>query len=274
MSLLENYHIAVPTAFDKNEDLNTEATIKHIQYLNDIGIKSVLVCASTGEQHSLTLKEKFELLDCLSNLNLNEDFNLIFGVSSIRQKEAIQLAKKVHDTPEVSTILIGYSPYILPTQDEALKYTHLIISAAGKPAIIYNNPLRTGFDLSVDSFEKIVNDNDLIVGLKEAGDPHKISEIKKGVTKSLNYYIGGEKELESKIKFGYNSLSSIAGNVYPKEIEQWFSALLNKDVNDNYDDLQIKIDEIFSNSPLPYIKKQISKKEHIDFGICRTPLGN
>ena len=33
--LMNDYHIAVPTAFYENEDLNTEATLQHIRNLYD-----------------------------------------------------------------------------------------------------------------------------------------------------------------------------------------------------------------------------------------------
>ncbi len=58
MKLKELYHVAVPTAFDENEALNIQATLAHIHYLKEKWVNSVLVCGSTGEQHSLTLAEK------------------------------------------------------------------------------------------------------------------------------------------------------------------------------------------------------------------------
>ena len=63
--LVNDYHIAVPTAFYDNEDLNTEATLQHIRNLYDQGVKSVMVCGTTGEQHSLSLAEKLQLLESL-----------------------------------------------------------------------------------------------------------------------------------------------------------------------------------------------------------------
>ncbi|KAF1295104.1 dihydrodipicolinate synthase family protein [Enterococcus sp. JM4C] len=273
MTLMNNYHIAVPTSFDKNEDLNIEATFAHIQYLNKLGIQSVLVCGSTGEQHSLSLNEKLELIDHLSSLKVTPDFELIVGVSSIRQIEAQQLAAKISKVPQISAILIGYSPYILPTQSEALHYTTSIIEAANKQAIIYNNPLRTGFDLSIESYKSLIN-NHLISGLKEAGDPKKILELKDVIDRPLHYFAGGEKELEHKINLGYNGLSSIAGNLYPNEVKQWFDSLLKNELTHDYHSLKNKIDKLHEKSTLPFIKNEISRTEKIDFGICRTPLGD
>lgn len=273
MTLKHHYHIAVPTAFHQNEDLNLEATFAHIQYLNKLGIKSVLVGGSTGEQHSLSLNEKFELIDYLSSLQVDSDFEFIFGVSSIRQVEAQQLALKISKVPQISAILIGYSPYVLPTQKEALSYTTAIIEAANKQAIIYNNPLRTGFDLSIDSYMELVN-NQLVVGIKEAGDPRKVLQLNEAINRPLHYFAGGEEDLKQKIGLGYNALSSIAGNLFPNEVKCWFDSLLANE-NTQYDDaLKYKIDKLFEQSPLPLIKNEISKIENIDFGICRSPIGN
>lgn len=272
MRLKHSYHIAVPTAFSDNEELNIESTIKHIQYLSKKGVKSVLVCGSTGEQHSMTVEEKIHLIDHLSKINFSEDFELIFGVSSIRQIDAQKLADKVNKVPQISAILVGFPPYLLPSQKEAVNYAETIIKAASKPTIIYNNPARTGFDMSIDSYKYLLN-NDLVIGLKEAGDPQNVVELKKILSPDFYYFVGGEKELQNKINLGFNSLSSIAGNLYPLEVKQMFdSFLLGK--HEDYSILQKNIDILHSQSLLPYLKQEISIKEKIDFGVCRSPLGN
>ena len=273
MRLKHNYHIAVPTSFYENEDLNIESTIRHIQYLSNKGVKSVLICGSTGEQHSMTLEEKIDLINHLSMLNLDEDFEIIFGVSSIRQKDAVTLAERISNVSEISAILVGFPPYLLPSQKEALSYIELIIEAANKPTIIYNNPSRTGFNMSIDSYKYILNNN-FIIGLKEAGNPENVLALRTSSNKDLHYFAGGEKELAEKIGLGFNGLSSIAGNLYPTEVKQMFDNLL-LDKNFKVSNvLQENMEKLYKQSLLPYLKKQISAKEEVDFGVCRTPLGN
>jgi 4-hydroxy-tetrahydrodipicolinate synthase len=273
MSLKHNYHIAVPTAFYDNEALNIESTIKHIQYLSNKGVKSVLVCGSTGEQHSMTVDEKIDLIDCLSTLNFSEDFELIFGVSSIRQIDAQKLADKINKVPQISATLVGFPPYLLPSQKEAVIYAESIINAANKPTIIYNNPARTGFNMSIDSYKNLLS-NDFVIGLKEAGDPHNVVELKKFLSTDFHYFVGGEKDLINKINLGFNGLSSITGNLYPIEVKQMFDSFLLDEKHEDYSILQKNIDRIHSQSLLPYLKKEISRREKIDFGICRSPIGN
>ena len=100
------------------------------------GVQSVLVGDSTGDQHSLTLLEKLQLLDALKKLNMYNDLEIVFGLSSIRQKEAESLAQKINTSNEVTGILLGFPPYILPSQQEAISYPKSVISFANKPKIL------------------------------------------------------------------------------------------------------------------------------------------
>jgi 4-hydroxy-tetrahydrodipicolinate synthase len=77
--LVNDFHIAVPTAFYDNEDLNTDATLHHVMHLYDRSVKSVMICGSTGEQHSLSLPEKLQLLESIDEASfLPDDLEILF----------------------------------------------------------------------------------------------------------------------------------------------------------------------------------------------------
>ena len=224
--LVNDYHIAVPTAFYYNENLNTEATLQHIQNLYDQGVKSVMVCGTTGEQHSLSLAEKLQLLESLDAASfLPDDLEILFGVASIRQKEALHLAEKVNASPIIRGVLLGFPPYILPSQKEAELYVEAIAKVIGKPIILYNNPRRTGFNLELDTFAELIKLAN-IIGIKDAGDSARIPELISAADKKIYVYAGGEIDLDKKIALGANRLSSMAGNLYPTEVEAYFTDLL------------------------------------------------
>ena len=224
--LVNEYHIAVPTAFYDNEDLNMEATLQHIRNLYDQGVKSVLVCGTTGEQHSLSLTEKLQLLESIDEASfLPDDLEILFGVASIRQKEALQLAEKVNASSKISGVLLGFPPYILPSQKEAKLYVEAIAKVIDKPIILYNNPRRTGFNLELDTFAELIKLPN-IIGIKDAGDSARIPELISVADKKIYVYAGGEIDLDKKIALGANRLSSMAGNLYPTEVEAYFTDLL------------------------------------------------
>lgn len=265
-----SYRIAVPTAFFQNEELNIPATMQHILYLQKQGVSSVLVCGSTGEQHSLTLEEKLQLIEAIEHMDLPEDFEILFGVASIRQKEALLLAQAVNRTTKIAGALVGFPPYILPSQQEAKKYMYALASIIAKPIILYNNPKRTGFDLAIDSVNELIQIPQ-VIGLKEAGDYHRIAQVILPET-PFDFYAGGEIHLPEKVAAGFTRLSSICGNLYPKEIEQWFQTLLHGEKQGLLQ--QSALDDVLHGNVLPALKKAISEKEQIAMGVTRAPLGN
>ena len=273
--LSEKVHIAVPTAFFEDESVNIQGTISHIRDLFKKGVKSVLVSGSTGEQHSLSLQEKIEITNALElEEELIRNMEIIFGVASIRQKEAEELAEKIRHT-KISGIMLGYPPYVLPTQEEACVYAKRIIHLSNKPTILYNNPKRTGFDLSEKSIIQL-SKVDLVIGIKDAGNKEKVERIKNGIHRNdFYFYAGGEVDVEEKVLHGYDRLSSIAGNVSPTEISQWFQKLLMKQKvsKQESDTIENIMEQVFQGNAIVNLKKIINHKG-IPIGICRSPIGN
>lgn len=272
---LSNFNIAVPTAFYQDEGLNPSGTLAHIQNLEFKRFHSFLVCGSTGEQHSLSLSEKIELLNALQNLQEEPKRQILFGVASIRQKEAVELAKKVAESTSIAGILLAFPPYIRPTQEEAYRYAIAVIEAAGKPTVLYNNPLRTGFDLSVETTIAL-SEHPLVEGVKEAGEDAKVQVFRERITKPFQYFVGGEADMPRKFACGFNAVSSVRGNIYPAEVYAVLEAYLASDLQkviSEYQKLQQLIAPFMSGSVLVEIKKVLNR-EGIEMGICRSPLGN
>src|SRR5690625_2231284 len=275
MMLKEKVHIAVPTAFYEDESLNLEGTITHIWDLYKQGVKSVLVSGTTGEQHCLSLQEKIAIINRLEEEEeLFHHMEVIFGVASVRQKEAEELAATLRHS-NITGIMIGFPPYIIPTQKEAYAYAKSIIEQSEKPAILYNNPGRTGFDLAEESIVQLSR-LEAVIGVKDAGEQVKIQRIQKGLNRhDFYFYAGGEVELQEKVSYGYNRLSSIAGNVYPTEITQWFQKLGMKQKLNEQESIKIAkiLEQVYDGNAIMNVKK-ILNQHGIAIGRCRSPIGN
>lgn len=272
--LTESFHIAVPTAFYEDESLNTQGTISHIKNVYNQGVKSILVSGTTGEQHSMSLQEKLEIIDALeSEEALISNMEIIFGAASIRLKEAEILAEKIGSS-KMAGMMIGYPPYIVPSQQEAMLYTKRMIEISQKPVILYNNPNRTGFDLSEESIVELSRMS-WVIGIKEAGDKEKVRRLRNIIQREdFYFYAGGEVDLEEKVRCGYNRLSSMAGNVYPEEINQWFNIMLTNQAasQQESEDLQSIMEQVYQGNPIMNLKKILNNRG-ISMGSCRGPIG-
>lgn len=273
--LKEQFHIAVPTAFLEDESLDLDGTINHIRNLYKQGIKSVLVSGTTGEQHSLNLQEKMELLNRLEEEEeLINEMEIIFGVSSVRQKKAEELAERIQVT-KIAGVMLGFPPYILPTQEEAVSYAKSIMERSKKPTILYNNPKRTGFDLSVGSILEL-SKCELVLGIKDAGAKEKVEAIKKHLMRNEFYfYAGGEVDLEEKIAYGYDRLSSIAGNIAPRVINNWFRGLLEgrQENEQEIKERAMILEQVYQGNAIVNVKRILNRKGS-QVGNCRSPIGN
>ncbi|RKD69668.1 4-hydroxy-tetrahydrodipicolinate synthase [Sinobaca qinghaiensis] len=272
--LTESFHVAVPTAFYEDESLNVQGTISHIKHIYQQGVKSILVSGTTGEQHSMTLQEKLEIIDALeSEEELISNMEIIFGAASIRLKEAELLAEKIGST-RLAGIMIGYPPYVVPSQQEAVLYTERIVAAGKKPAILYNNPNRTGFDLTEESIIQLSRLN-RVVGIKEAGDKVKVKRLRSVIQREdFYFYAGGEVDLVEKVGCGYNRLSSMAGNVNPEEINQWFNKMLTNQTMSTQESeaVQVLMEQVYDGNPVVNIKAMLNDRG-IPMGVCRSPIG-
>jgi len=214
-----------------------------------------------GEQHSMNVVEKLNVISAIeSGQKLIKEMEIIIGISALRQQDAEKLAERISQS-KVSAIMLGHPPYIIPSQQEAINYPDKIISLASKPVILYNNPKRTGFDLSYESIVYL-SMNESVIGIKDPGDKAKLEKIKKNIlNKEFLFYAGGELELEDKVQSGYNRLSSIAGNIYPQEVKEWFECLLNKSViNENEASMIVNIKrQIFEGNAILNTKNILSE---------------
>lgn len=269
--LEQTFHIAVPTAFAADETLDTGATLRHIEWLIEQGTDSVMVSGSTGEQHSLSIAEKLELLAGLGNLATPQGFELLFGVASIRLKEAMQLVSELHKAPYITGMVLGFPPYIRPTQSEAIYYVRELVGRTSKPVVLYNNPARTGFNLSLETLEKLADIPNL-AGIKEAAGPAQVKGIKKNLP-HLPIYAGGEVSLAENIQAGCSRLSSIGGNLYPEEIKTWFETLLLQSDSPCPEPLHTQLAELYSHQVLPRLKAELPLVAGHSLGSCRLPLG-
>lgn len=264
---MKNLNVAIPTPFQDDESLYLEGFNSIVEYLTGNGIESLLVSATTGEQNSMSIEERIQIIDYFNQQNFKH-VELMFGVSATRTKNAIRLIKKLEESV-FDSILIQFPPYIQPTQEQAISYINELLQHTKKNVVLYNNPFRTGFELSAESFSTLINQkHSNLVGMKEESDVKRHENTT--LPDDFIMFAGGDVNLIEKIMNGCNGLSSMVGNVYPKEIQQIFSDLLtNKPVD--LRKINQLINKVTSGQAVINIKNHYNSLG-IKVGTCRSPI--
>ncbi|WP_139999782.1 dihydrodipicolinate synthase family protein [Paenibacillus paridis] len=265
---MKKFHIAIPTPFQENESLYLEGFDPIIHYLRENQIDALLVSGSTGEQHSLSIEERLEIIHYFNRKHF-QGVEFIFGVASVRTRDAVKLVQAL-ESSVFDIIMIGFPPYIKPTQQEAILYVDELLKHTTKEVILYNNPSRTGFDLSPEALHDLINRHTNILGFKEAGDVHRHKDTI--FPSSFVRFAAGDLNLVSNLTInGCNGLSSMVGNVFPKELKQIYDALLESRVVD-VDEIARMITEVTQGQTIVNIKKYYNQLG-LSIGGCRSPLG-
>lgn len=265
---MEKLNIATPTPFFADETIHFEVFPEIIHHLYDKGIRSFLVSGSTGEQHSLTIDEKIKIIKYFTaNQDKLPDAEFIFGVAATTTKAAIRLIKALEDSI-FTGVMIGFPPYIRPSQEQAITYVNDLIKRTTKQVALYNNPKRTGFDLEAASLEILVKQNPQIIALKEGGDILRHEKV--NLPNDFIFFHAADVQLIENFSLGYNGLSSVVGNVYPEMILHTLNQLL---ANDPVEARQVnaaiaKVNEI---QAIIHVKNHFNQLG-IEAGICRAPI--
>ncbi|WP_339228667.1 dihydrodipicolinate synthase family protein [Oceanobacillus sp. FSL K6-2867] len=260
-------NVAIPTPFHDDESLNLEGFTPIVEHMKDNGIESLLISGSTGEQNSMSIDERLQIIDYFNQQNF-EGIELMFGVAATRTNDALRLVQALEDSV-FDAILLQFPLYIQPTQQQAIAYVNELLGHTTKKVVLYNNPGRTGFNLSAESLKELISQQHAnLIGLKEEYNVrrHKNTKLPDGFI----MFAGGDVDLIEKILGGCNGLSSMVGNVYPKEIKQILNDLLMKKPVDVHKTNQL-IDEVTHYQTVMNIKSHYNSLG-IKAGPCRSPI--
>lgn len=263
---MEILNVAIPTPFRDDESIFLEGFKPIVERLQNNGISSILICGTTGEQHSLSINERLQIIDYFNQQNF-KGIELIFSVSATRTSDAVKLILELEKSV-IDVILISFPPYILPTQHQAVYYVDELLKHTSKQVLLYNNPSRTGFDLGHAALQQLVTKHTNIIGLKEGGNVSRHRNT--SFPEDFILFAAGDVDLPERIYYGCSGLSSMVGNVYPKEIKQAFNDLLeHKSIDLNKFNNLIK--EVTHKQTIVNIKNHYNSIG-LKVGNCRSPI--
>jgi 4-hydroxy-tetrahydrodipicolinate synthase len=203
---------AMVTPFDKNQEINSDATKKLINKLINAGVNGIFILGTNGEFHLLTDDEKVAFAKLVIN-EVNKRVPVYVGTGGNSTREVIALSKKMEELGADALSVI--TPYFLvPTQEEVIMHYKAVAESVQIPIILYNIPKNTGMNLEVLTVAELAKVRN-IVGIKDSSG--KIENIKSYIeaTKGEDFCVlsGSDSLILKALKLGATGAIAATSNL-------------------------------------------------------------
>jgi 4-hydroxy-tetrahydrodipicolinate synthase len=207
--------LVTPFKNDGSVDFKTLEKLIDFQIANKT--EGIVVCGSTGEGATLTLKEKMAIF-IHSCEYAKGRIPIIAATGTYETDESASLTIYAQDHG-ASAALIVAPYYVKPSQDGIFEHFRLIArSVPDFPVIMYNIPGRTGVNMLAETQLRIANECKNVVATKEAsGNIEQMMKIIKNAPKHFSVLSGDDAMTLPLIAAGGKGIVSVISNYAPKK---------------------------------------------------------
>ena len=223
MSSIKGIYAASMSIFKEDFSLNLEQTKKHAENLIDKGCHGVVVLGSTGQAQLISVKEKMELIEHLSNSSQKNNF--IIGTGNNSLTETINIMKHSKENGFNLFLLMPPAYYQYGDEGAYIYYSKIIDKVPDCKIILYNFEKLCGYAFSIDIVERLVKDfPNQIVGVKDS--TYNLYEKLK--INNFSIFPGSETKLLKGLELGCNGIISAVCNVTAPIARKVYDDFMNK----------------------------------------------
>tara|TARA_B100001029_G_scaffold177229_1_gene181514 strand:+ start:663 stop:1550 length:888 start_codon:yes stop_codon:yes gene_type:complete len=208
MSEIKGIYAASLSVLDSNLALNNERTVQHIENLINIGCHGVAVFGSTGQSQLISVSEKIQLINSLSESKYKDKYIIGTGLNSLT--ETINLMK-ISKSLSFNYFLIMPPAYYKYSDNDVINfYTKIIEEINNCKIILYNFEKLCGYKFSKNCVEELVKKfPKQIIGLKDSS--YNLFEDLK--IKNFSMMPGSESKLLKGLEIGCSGIITATCNV-------------------------------------------------------------
>ncbi len=222
------------TPFDINGNIDFDKIPIIVDNIVSGSANYIVVLGTTGEASLLTTEEKNQLIKVIIKAN-NNRLPLVLGIGGNNTDLVIKEIKRT-DLDDFSAILSVSPYYVKPTQKGIIKHYSLISKESPVPVILYNVPSRTGSIIEIKTFLEIIDQNDNILGIKEAsGNLSFAQDLIRSVPNNIQVICGDDECTLPLILSGGSGAISVIANAFPNKISKMISLAMSENVSRAYE---------------------------------------
>ena len=146
MREMKGYVVPILTPFDRDGAIDLEAMRHNIDYLLDEGIHGITLTGSFGEFPLLSFDERVTLYEVAVD-QVSGRCAVTAGTAHANTDEVIRL-NRAAEAAGVDGLMMTPPHYLLPSERDLRLHFGRIAESTALPITIYNNPPRTGLNMS------------------------------------------------------------------------------------------------------------------------------
>jgi 4-hydroxy-tetrahydrodipicolinate synthase len=204
------------TPVDGDENIDENGLKKVIDYVLDGGVHGVFVLGSNGEFYAFDSENQKRAVE-ITVQHVNKRVPVYAGASAITTKECIRLAKMAEDAG-VDALTVLTPMFVKPNEKEMYNHFEAIAKSTSLPVLLYNNPDKTGNNISIPLLEKLSKIEN-IVGIKNTSfDFAQTTEFIRITKDNPNFKVFSGSDYLIYATLAYGGAGCVAGtaNVAPK----------------------------------------------------------
>lgn len=264
---------AMVTPFTQSDEINEAALRKLTNYLIEGGVHGLFAVGSQGEFWAMDPEEKRQVIEVVVDETQGR-VPVYVGTGATTTREAVALTRMAENAGADAVSAI--TPFFVsPSQQELIDYYRAIAEATDLAVLLYNNPGRTGVNLTVDTVVKL-SEIDNIVGIKDSsGDLQLTAEYIRRTPDDFHVLMGRDTLIYGGLLYGARGSIAASANVKPSLVVEIYEAFLQGDLQRSLQAQQAlaPLRIAFGLGTFPSVVKEAVNLIGIDVGRCRGPVG-
>jgi len=264
---------AMVTPVTSEGKINVEALRKLTNHLIEGGVHGLFPVGTQGEFYALTPEEKKKVMEVVVEETKGR-VPVYAGTGAVTTREAVSLTKMA-EAIGVNAVSVITPYFIRPSEGELFEHYTLIAKSTRLPVLLYNNPARTGVNLTAE-FVARTSEVENIVGIKDSsGDLTLTAEYIRRTDEKFSVLAGRDTLIYGTLCYGGKGAIAATANVAPKVIVEIYEAFQAGDWKRSLE-AQFRLAPLrlaFDLGTFPVVIKEALNLIGIDAGVGIPPVG-
>jgi 4-hydroxy-tetrahydrodipicolinate synthase len=217
------------TPVDAEERVYETGLRNQIEHVLRGGVHGVFVVGSTGEFYGIDYDEKKRAAEITVD-QVKGRVPVYVGASAITTRECIKLSKMA-ESAGAQAVTILTPMFISPSEEELYKHFRTIAESTALPVLIYNNPDRTGINMSANLVERLAEVANLVGAKDSSGDLTLTSEyIRRTRSNGFKIMAGRDTLILATLVYGGVGAVAATSNMAPALVVDIYNKFMAGDI--------------------------------------------